>query len=98
MHNWEAICNEHRTLVWNSVYRVLNDYATACDCCQEVFLEAWQRDSKEPVLNVEGFLRWLSVRRALDYVRRNHQGLSQRTIAGDALQDLAENDSPAAPL
>lgn len=98
MYDWEAICHEHGDLVWASVYRVLNDYAAACDCCQEVFLEAWQRASKEPVLDWEGFLRWLSVRRAIDHVRQRHLGLAQNTVAGDTTEFLAVNDSPAAPV
>lgn len=51
MHNWDKICDESGPLVWTTVYRVLNDYAQALDCYQDVFLEAFERTQNRAVRN-----------------------------------------------
>ncbi len=98
MNDWETICHEHGEMVWTTVYRIVHDYAAAEDCCQIVFLEAWQRSSREPIVNVGAFLRWLSVHRAIDVVRRRRLKVEQNTLDRYAMDSVALHDGPRSPV
>ena len=97
-YDWEAICQEHGSMVWVTVFRVLNDHGAASDCYQEVFLEAWKRASKRRISDLGAFLRWLSVRRAIDHVRQRRLSQARRVVAGQAVDSLSIDDSPASPV
>ena len=97
-YDWEAICQEHGSMVWATVFRVLNDHGAAWDCYQEVFLEAWERASKGAVSDWGAFLRWLSVCRALDQVRQRRLSQARGAVAGPAVDALSVDDSPASPV
>lgn len=70
MQDWEDLRRRWYPLVWATVYRILKNHDQALDCCQDVFLEAFERSQKQPVHDWPGFLRWLAVRRALDRLRK----------------------------
>lgn len=70
MEVWEAIRRQYSPIVWATVYRILKDRDQALDCCQEVFLEAFERSQDDVVRDWPAFLRWLAVRRAIDRLRR----------------------------
>jgi RNA polymerase sigma factor (sigma-70 family) len=46
MIDFEEIRSRHGPLVWNTVYRVLRDYADSLDCYQDVFCEVLERHSR----------------------------------------------------
>ncbi len=69
-HDWEELCRVHGPLVWSTVYRVLSSREDALDCYQEVFLDAFRRSADRTVEDWPSLLRWLSVRRAIDALRR----------------------------
>jgi DNA-directed RNA polymerase specialized sigma24 family protein len=66
MFDWREIRDRLAALVWTTVYRILKDPAKALDCCQDVFLETFQRAERKPVADWPGLLRWLPSRRAID--------------------------------
>jgi RNA polymerase sigma-70 factor, ECF subfamily len=70
MEDWEEIRRQYSPVVWATVYRILKNHDQALDCCQEVFLEAFERSEEDAVRNWPAFLRWLAVRRAIDRLRR----------------------------
>ena len=70
MHEWRDIAIRHGPLVWATAYRILQDHDEAADCHQEVFVDAIRRATSEAIENWPAFLRWLTVRRALDRLRR----------------------------
>jgi RNA polymerase sigma factor (sigma-70 family) len=69
MNNLEEIRSQHGRLVWNTVYRILQDHADSLDCYQDVFCEVIERASWKTVENWPGYLRWLATRRAIDRLR-----------------------------
>jgi RNA polymerase sigma factor (sigma-70 family) len=91
MNNLEEIRSQHGRLVWNTVYRILQDHADALDCYQDVFCEVIERASWEAVANWPGYLRWLATRRAIDRLRSNRRRQG-RFNSGD----VALAQSPAA--
>jgi RNA polymerase sigma-70 factor (ECF subfamily) len=70
MEDWEEVRRQYGPIVWATVYRIVRNRDQALDCCQEVFLEAFERSEADPVRDWPAFLRWLAVRRALDRLRR----------------------------
>lgn len=69
MDDWQNIVQQHGPLVWRVAFRVLQDCDDAADCHQEVFLDAMRRTRPGTVDDWPGFLRWLTVRRAIDRLR-----------------------------
>jgi RNA polymerase sigma factor (sigma-70 family) len=70
MDDWSQIHEQYGSLVWATVYRILDDHTEALDCCQEIFLEVFGRTAPEKVRNWPAFFRWLATRRALDRYRK----------------------------
>jgi DNA-directed RNA polymerase specialized sigma24 family protein len=63
MEDWEEVRRQYGPIVWATVYRIVRNRDQALDCCQEVFLEAFERSEADPVRDWPAFLRWLAVRR-----------------------------------
>jgi RNA polymerase sigma-70 factor, ECF subfamily len=80
MHNWTELADSYGPLVWRVAWRILQDHDDAADCHQEVFMDAMRRASHRPIENWPAFLNWLTVRRALDQLRRRHNGGSRRRL------------------
>lgn len=78
MHDWNAIAAEYSSLVWRVAYRVLENQSDALDCRQDVFLDAIERVADAEVTNWPGFLNWLTVRRALDTLRKRSREPKQQ--------------------
>lgn len=94
MHDWSQICELHGPVVWNTVYRALNDYTQALDCYQDVLLEAFQRTKDRHVEDWPSLLRWLSIRRAIDRLRQRKR-LDAKVVVSFELSELAAaNDGP----
>lgn len=83
MHDWEEIRRQCGRSVWAVVYRILKNHEEALDCCQEVFVEAFQRSRQDIVRDWPSFLRWLAVRRALDRLRKRQRAAVHIAPDGD---------------
>jgi RNA polymerase sigma-70 factor (ECF subfamily) len=70
MTDWQAVVGRHTALVWQTAYRLLNDYEDADDCVQETFLTALRLARREPVVSWPALLARLATRRALDRLRQ----------------------------
>jgi RNA polymerase sigma factor (sigma-70 family) len=70
MPDWRQIREQHGTLVWGTVYRILANHSEALDCFQDVFTEVLERSSPERIHDWPAFLRWLAARRALNRLRK----------------------------
>jgi RNA polymerase sigma-70 factor (ECF subfamily) len=73
MHDWQHIAELYGPLVWRVAYRILQNQEEAADCHQEVFVDAMRRTGNLAVENWAPFLRWLTVRRALDRLRSKNR-------------------------
>lgn len=80
MHDWEKVRSEHGEIIWSIIFRIVRNEADASDCYQEVFLEAYRKASEGHVQNLPGLLRWLAVRRAIDWIRRRSSVAVAATI------------------
>ena len=94
MPEWESIVNEHGPVVWRTTYRLLNHHADACDCFQEVFLEALELSRREEVRNWPGLLRKVATRRALDRLRKRHCAASQHQSLERSPEPASANPGP----
>jgi RNA polymerase sigma-70 factor (ECF subfamily) len=94
MNNLEEIRSRHGQLVWNTIYRVLRDYAESLDCYQDVFCEVLQRARETEVENWPAYLRWLATRRAIDRLRARQRRHS-RFDSGDISLVEAPNPDPS---
>ena len=80
-------------MVWSTVFRVLNDHAAALDCYQDVFLETYQQTRGRRVDDWPSLLRWYSVRRAIDHLRRRKHAASLGIASGEAVERIACQDA-----
>ncbi len=92
-HDWDELCRAHGPLVWSTVYRVLNSHADALDCYQEVFLDAIRRTADRPVEDWPSLFRWLSVRRAIDALRRRKRLTVREQPRSEPLEFAAARSS-----
>jgi RNA polymerase sigma-70 factor (ECF subfamily) len=95
IHDWDELCRVHGPMVWSTVYRVLNDHADALDCYQEVFLYAYRSTEGREIDDWHSLLKWLSVRRAIDGVRRRKRRHALGHSNDDALDVVAGRDHAA---
>lgn len=93
--DWNEIVRLHGPLVWRTAFRILNEHAASADCCQEVFLEAWRRAARGPIVDLPAFLRWLAVRRALDATRRRAEARRLGGVNSAPLDSAVVDESPA---
>jgi RNA polymerase sigma factor (sigma-70 family) len=80
MHDWESLREEHGGAIWRIVFRIVRNESEAMDCFQEVFSEAIEKSYIKPLDNPAGLLRWLAVRRAIDYRRRSEKLRSESPV------------------
>ena len=73
MHDWKEIRQRHGALIFGTAYRILKRHDQALDCYQEVFLEAFEQCEEHPIRNWPALLRWMTVRRALDRLRKERR-------------------------
>jgi RNA polymerase sigma-70 factor, ECF subfamily len=92
MTDWSRIVNEHGSLVWNTVFRLLNHEADAADCFQRTFLAALELSAKESVRNWPAVLRRLAISRAIETLRSRYRHRN-RMNAGANLQSAESKGS-----
>jgi RNA polymerase sigma-70 factor, ECF subfamily len=68
--DWDRIVRDHAAVVFATAWRILGHAADTEDVVQEVFLQAHQMASVEPVRCWEALLRRLASCRALDRLRQ----------------------------
>jgi RNA polymerase sigma-70 factor (ECF subfamily) len=88
MTDWSQIVQQHGPIVWQSVYRFLNNEADAADCFQRTFISALEMERTEEIRNWPGLLTRLAIARALEH-RRQRQRESRRltTLPEDSVID-----------
>lgn len=74
MPDWEDVVRNNAANVLNAAYRVLGNLADAEDVSQEVFAEAFRKWNGKPEQHWAGMLRRMSVRRAIDLLRKKKPG------------------------
>ncbi|MHC4086061.1 MAG: RNA polymerase sigma factor [Planctomycetota bacterium] len=70
MTNWESIVREHGPMAFDTAWRILGNVADTEDAVQEALLGAFRLHQQQAVTNWGGLLRHLSIRRALDRLRK----------------------------
>lgn len=70
MIDWQAIIEEHGSVVWQTAYRLLGNEADVADCFQETFVSALGISRRQEVRNFPALLTRLATARAIDQLRR----------------------------
>jgi RNA polymerase sigma-70 factor (ECF subfamily) len=70
MVDWDALLDEYGPMVFRISWRILGHAADVEDNVQEVFLEAYRTQQRQPVRHWRGLLRRLAVLGALGRLRR----------------------------
>lgn len=93
MPAWDSLVRDHGALVFTTAKRVLGQAADAEDVAQEVFLEAMRSPQAATVRSWSGFLRRLTICRALDRLRQRR---GVKPLNGVAVKDHAPGPEQAA--
>jgi RNA polymerase sigma factor (sigma-70 family) len=94
MIDWGAILAEHGSMVWRTVFRLLNHHADALDCYQETFLAALRFAERQEIADWSSLLVSLATRRAMDRLRQRYR-CKGRSIPIDCVPEpSSEVDSP----
>ena len=94
MIDWGAILAEHGSMVWRTVYRLLNHRDDALDCYQETFLAAFRFAHAQTIADWPAFLVSLATRRAMDRLRQRYRS-GRRSIPLDSVPEpSSELDGP----
>jgi RNA polymerase sigma-70 factor (ECF subfamily) len=88
MNDWSQVVQQYGSMVWKTVYRILNHDADAADCFQNTFLGAWQLEKAEPIHHWPAVLRRLATARALERLRQRYRE------AGHLTELTARSNSP----
>jgi RNA polymerase sigma-70 factor (ECF subfamily) len=67
--DWTNLVEQHSSIVWRTIYRLIPEIPDAADCFQATFLSAWQVSQKQPIRNWSALLRRLATARALERCR-----------------------------
>lgn len=79
--NWKAIVSEQGPGVYRIAWRILGNADDADEVVQDVFLQAYQYESRNDVSNGVGLLKRLAVCRSLDRLRRRRTESSLDDVA-----------------
>jgi RNA polymerase sigma factor (sigma-70 family) len=92
--DWSQIVQQHGSLVWGTVYRLLRHDADAADCFQRTFLSALVLSRTQTIRNWPGLLRRLGTARALESLR---QRLRQAQRLRPLLAEVAASSGTLGP-
>ena len=67
--DWEHIVEQHGSIVWRTVIRLVPETGDAADCFQRTFISAWELSQKQPIRHWPALLRRLATARALERCR-----------------------------
>jgi RNA polymerase sigma-70 factor (ECF subfamily) len=79
--DWDGIVGRLGPVVFSTAWRILGHAADTEDVVQDVFLEAYQLQLRQPVRSWEGLLRRLAACRALDRLRRRQRAAPLEALA-----------------
>ncbi len=79
--DWQIIIEKHGPAVWQTSYRLLGNYADACDCFQETFVDALKVCKRQKIKNFPALLIRLATTRAIDQLRRRFRRESKNSPA-----------------
>src|SRR5438105_2106575 len=96
MIDWGAILAAHGSMVWRTVYRLLDHQADALDCYQETFLTAFQFSNREKVADWASFLAGVATRRAVDRLRQRYRSRSRAVPMDHVAEPSSDADCPLA--
>jgi RNA polymerase sigma-70 factor (ECF subfamily) len=91
--DWPKIVEQHGTMVWRIVRRMVSHEADAADCFQRTFVSAWEVSRREPVANWGPLLNRLAHARALDRLRERKRLATRSTALVD--DQWADSRSPS---
>jgi RNA polymerase sigma-70 factor (ECF subfamily) len=94
MIDWGAILAEHGSVVWRTVYRLLDHHADALDCYQETFLSAFHFATRQGVADWASFLVGVATRRAMDRLRQRYRSRSRAVPIDHVAEPSSEVDCP----
>jgi RNA polymerase sigma factor (sigma-70 family) len=94
MIDWGAVLAEHGSMVWRTVYRLLDHHADALDCYQETFLTAFQFANRQGVADWTSFLVSVATRRAMDRLRQRYRSRSRAIPIDHVAEPFSEVDCP----
>jgi RNA polymerase sigma factor (sigma-70 family) len=95
MVDWQAILAEHGSIVWRTIFRLLDHHADAADCYQETFLAAYETANRESISCWRSFLTSLAARRAIDRLRARIRMRRRFTSLHGISEPVAANASPS---
>ena len=98
VHDWQQLTSDFGPKVWKTVYRILNDYQSALDCYQSVFLDAFKRNSGKPIDDWGSLLQWLATKRAIDHLRREKRKGGHLAISHELVANITSFDRPETPM
>lgn len=91
--DWDGLYEQHADDVLRICWRILGSRADVEDCVQETFIQAFQRESQEPILNWPGLLRRIAVMTSLAQLRQR-KNRRHRPLPSSELQPVARGESP----
>ncbi len=92
--DWEKIVNSYGTVVWRTVYRLLNNQDDAADCFQETFASALEVAKRQRVRNFSALLIRLATMRAIDRLRQRNTYSHRNSSSTDISSIESDNPSP----
>jgi RNA polymerase sigma-70 factor, ECF subfamily len=92
MTDWASIVQEHGSIVWRTVRKLVPDEHAAADCFQETFIAAMKFARRTPVQNWPALLTHLATARALDHLRmqRRDPAVSSSLLQGVEIPSAAQ--------
>jgi RNA polymerase sigma-70 factor, ECF subfamily len=96
--DWNAIVRDHGPAVFRCAWRILGKVADAEDVTQDVLMDAYRLNRRQPVNNWPALLQRLAACRALDRIRRRRPTLSINGLSLAASHTGSESDLIAAEL
>lgn len=95
MTDWPTIITAHEAMLWQTVYRIVNNRDDALDCCQEALLDAYKYSLTHKVDRWEAFLKSLATRRAVDRLRQRVRARRIAISLNGIAEPAANRDCPA---
>jgi RNA polymerase sigma-70 factor (ECF subfamily) len=91
--DWNQIVEQHSSIVWRTVSRLIPEQDDAADCFQSTFISAWTLSRKQSIRHWPGLLRTLATARALERRRELARNRSRQCeFPGEGLIDRRASD------
>jgi RNA polymerase sigma-70 factor, ECF subfamily len=94
MTNWDAIVSSNGSMVWRTLWRLLDDRADVEECYQETFVAALKLSRREAIESWPAALCTIATARAIDRLRQRYRQRDRRSRGGGS-EELAGRMSEA---